>query len=38
MILKKKKNNSNLKIFFRGKGVRDAIVSDFFTKNPNLKR
>ena len=38
MFFLKKKKNSNLKIFFRGKGVRDATVSDFFTKNPNLKR
>ena len=33
-----KKNNSNLKIFFRGKGVRDATVSDFFYKESKSKK
>ena len=36
MIFLKKEFKS--KDFFGGKGVRDATVSDFFTKNPNLKR
>ena len=37
MIFKKKKN-SHLKIFFRGKGVRDAIVSDFLYKESKSKK
>ena len=41
MIKKKKKKKKEFKskdFFFRGKGVRDATVSDFFTETPNLKR
>ena len=33
-----KKKNSNLKIFFRGKGVRDATVSNFFYKESKSKK
>ena len=33
-----KKKNSNLKIFFRGKWVRDATVSDFFYKESKSKK